>query len=136
MPNAIEFAVIDDDSAVTVVPLIDGTSLVALVAKLEMHYSPGHDLRAGHYQGHVLDDLTETRANYYAPRTTILLSGEAGCGSLEALIERTDTIVRWSNFSNAMHPTWDYSALGPFEFDREQYNAALIEIHTPSTMGA
>jgi hypothetical protein len=139
MANVIEFAVIDDDTQITVVPLIDGASLIALVAKIELHFGHGHSEPLGEYQGHIVDDLARARANYAAPRTTVLLCADCNdpaCWSLQTVIDRDDTIVRWSQFSNPLRPDLDYTALGPFEFDREQYETAIAEIRLPTTMGA
>jgi len=33
-------------------------------------------------------------------------------------------VVRWSNFRTG-HRDWDLGGLGPFEFERSQYEAAL-----------
>jgi hypothetical protein len=139
MANVIEFAVIDDDRQITVVPLIDGASLIALVAKVELHFGHGQSDPRGEYQGHVLDDLARARATYAAPRTTVLLCADCNdpaCWSLQTVIDRDGTVVRWSQFTNPLHPDWDYTALGPFEFDREQYEAAIADIRLPTTMGA
>ena len=54
--------------------------------------------------------------------------GEVGCWPLLARITLTGDFVIWSHFRQPHRPTRDYSALGPFMFDREQYDAAVDDL--------
>lgn len=51
--------------------------------------------------------------------------GEAGCWSLETAVSLTQDTVTWSGFAQPHRDKRYYSDLGPFIFDRVQYEAAL-----------
>ena len=59
--------------------------------------------------------------------------GEPGCWPLVCRISATDRIVRWSDFEqphrngSGAPVAWTYDGLGPFEFDRAEYDAALTQ---------
>jgi len=58
---------------------------------------------------------------------TVLLGcecGEWGCWPLTAQVEVADDTVRWSGFRTG-HRDWNLASLGPFEFDRREYEHAL-----------
>ncbi len=61
-------------------------------------------------------------------------SGEPGCWPLLCRIDLTEDTVRWSQFEQPHRsgqsgkPGWDYSQLGPFEFERSKYEAALARL--------
>jgi hypothetical protein len=63
---------------------------------------------------------------------------EPGCWPFCARIEIAGDVVRWSDFEqphrtgNGERPEWRYDSLGPFEFARKQYEAALQRPITPS----
>jgi len=54
--------------------------------------------------------------------------GEVGCSPLMARITVTDDTVRWDDFEQPTRPDWDYEGLGPFTFERAQYERALMAI--------
>jgi hypothetical protein len=54
--------------------------------------------------------------------------GEVGCSPLMARITVTDESVTWEDFEQPTRPGWDYEGLGPFKFDRAQYEQALMAI--------
>jgi len=54
--------------------------------------------------------------------------GEVGCSPLLARITVTDDTVTWEDFEQPTREDWDYSDLGPFRFDRAQYERALFEL--------
>jgi hypothetical protein len=54
--------------------------------------------------------------------------GEVGCSPLLARITVTDDTVTWDEFEQPQRPDWDYQALGPFTFERTQYERALFEL--------
>jgi len=51
--------------------------------------------------------------------------GEPGCWPLMATVEVTDHEVVWRDFRQPHREKWDYTALGPFTFDRAEYARAL-----------
>jgi hypothetical protein len=54
--------------------------------------------------------------------------GEVGCSPLMARVTVTDDTVTWDEFEQPTRPAWDYDDLGPFTFDRAQYERALMAI--------
>jgi hypothetical protein len=54
--------------------------------------------------------------------------GEVGCSPLLARVTVTDDTVTWDEFEQPQRPDWDYQALGPFTFERAQYERALFEL--------
>lgn len=56
----------------------------------------------------------------------LLCSGcrEPGCHPVDAAIEVYDDVVVWSEFTEGNHPT-QLPSIGPFVFDRKQYEAAV-----------
>jgi hypothetical protein len=54
--------------------------------------------------------------------------GEVGCSPLLARITVSDDTVTWDEFEQPQRPDWDYQALGPFTFERAQYERALFEL--------
>ncbi|SKA95663.1 hypothetical protein SAMN06295879_2056 [Agreia bicolorata] len=123
------------NGAVSLVPEIDGTRLTELVADFEAGFS---DSPTGGYGGIVpqhfkFGDLSK----YYlglddhqwpAPGEVWLLGcecGEVGCWPLSAHVAVTEEMVVWSGFKQPYRTKRDYSRLGPFEFTRSQYDAAV-----------
>ena len=120
--------------------LVNGKDLAELAAEIERPFASaeGHSEIAGQYQGlawhevaapsrHLLGEpLADTIADVNG-RVTLLrcACGEAGCWPLVARIEIEDETVRWSNFAQPHRPSWKYDSLGPFTFDRREYEAAL-----------
>jgi hypothetical protein len=59
---------------------------------------------------------------------TFLLGCNCGvpeCSPLTARVTLTDNTVTWSDFGNPYFPSWTLDQLGPFIFDRAQYESAL-----------
>jgi hypothetical protein len=125
------------DDASALVPMIDGQSLVELVAAFEAQrgYEP-----SGGYAGIIpahfnFGDLTryyEAREDRQWPRPehAWLLGcdcGEVGCWPLTARIAVAADEVVWSDFSQEHRPNWDYAGLGPFVFERQQYAGAVSQ---------
>jgi hypothetical protein len=135
MHNLIEFAVIDDDTAITVVPIIDGTSLIALVAKVEQHYVGMSDKEPGCYQGLAIDDSVRLRSTEIAARTAVLVCSDDPTSLIETSIHSNLDTVEWTTFANPIRPDWSYAHLGPFQFDRDQYEQAIASLSVPLTMG-
>ncbi len=135
MANVIDFAVIDDDSSITVVPIIDGTSLIALVAKVEQHFVSHASEQAGSYQGLPIKDIGQITSTASTSRHAVLASLEHAQSQLETTVHTDAETVHWSQFGNPEHPLWSYVGLGPFEFDRAQYESAVAQVAVPLTMG-
>lgn len=51
--------------------------------------------------------------------------GIAGCWPLFARVEVGPDTVRWSEFEHGFRNNWRYDSLGPFVFQRSQYETAL-----------
>lgn len=71
--------------------------------------------------------LGEPEETWYRENEAIILGcdcGIADCWPLLARVSVGPTTVIWRDFRNG-HRTWDLSALGPFTFDRDQYESAL-----------
>lgn len=120
------------DPPLSIVPVIDGTSLVDLVKGYETArgWSP-----AGGYAG-LLPDILDCRdlTEYFAGKswrddTRIWVlgcdCGEPGCWPLETQIDITGSTVTWSRFKQPYRPARDYSELGPFIFGKTAYHAAV-----------
>ncbi|MEN3537886.1 hypothetical protein AAH991_22420 [Microbispora sp. ZYX-F-249] len=118
--------------------LVDGVPLRDLAKVVEAPFaaSEGHPGIAGAYEG--LSErlcwpsrhfLGEPELRWFDEGETVLLGcdcGEWGCWPLTARVEVTGTTVVWSGFRNGHRDgQWDLSALGPFVFERGQYEAAL-----------
>lgn len=123
------------NSAGSLVPEVDGTSLVTLVGGYESArgYEP-----AGGYGGLVPEhfDFGDLSLFYLGsgarqwpqPGEAWLLGcdcGEVACWPLGARITVDGAKVRWSAFEQPHRPEWDYSAFGPFVFARQQYEKAI-----------
>jgi hypothetical protein len=116
----------------SVVPVIDGMSLIDLVGEFEAarELSP-----AGGYGGLIPEtfhygDLTEYfTGKTWRDDTRIWVlgceCGEAGCWPLETRIDITGSTVAWSEFRQPYRPEWDYHDFGPFLFDRRAYEVAV-----------
>jgi hypothetical protein len=133
------------DGRIVVTPEVDGESLVTLVAQFEERngFRP-----SGGYSGLVprwfnYGDLrsyflgTATR-QWPSPDRLWLLScdcGEAGCWPFEARVIALHDTVTWTDFRQRHRGEWNYAGLGPFTFDRSQYQRAVawmveqLEVH-------
>ncbi|MFI9596715.1 hypothetical protein [Nonomuraea sp. NPDC052265] len=123
-----------DGGALVIVPRIDGTPLTELIDRFEITagMQPAGDaygglipryFRFGLMQDHFLGRST----NAMGPKTPILgcECGEWGCWPLMARIAATADLVIWDSFEQPHRTTRDYTAFGPFQFDRDQYDDAL-----------
>ena len=69
-------------------------------------------------------------ASWFGDGDTVLLGcecGEWGCWPLTTSVDVGSSQVVWRGFRQG-HRSWDLSALGPFTFDRSQYESALTSI--------
>lgn len=131
--------------------LIDGVRLQELVRSIErrfalaeVHGDEDEAPPAGGYAGPASLDgvfwpsrhyLGEPELSYRDDGDTVLLGcpcGLWGCWPLSARVEVTETSVTWSGFFNGARKSWDLTELGPFVFDRRQYEASLRSTAPPS----
>ncbi|MFC9693886.1 hypothetical protein ACFTSF_35360 [Kribbella sp. NPDC056951] len=118
-----------EDGGTEFVPLVNGVSLVELIAR----YERGEGLDpAGGYSGQVLHTAAFSSLRKYllgAPSTQYALlgciCGDTGCWPLQARIHADADTVTWDSFCQPHRPERDYSGFGPFVFDRSQYDKAL-----------
>lgn len=122
--------------------LIDGRSLVDRLRDYEEPFARGESHRslAGAYAG--LQAEYTAKAHFLGAdadedgRTCLLICtcGEAGCWPMLARITLDADTVTWSDFlqphrcEDSVAGQWDYSAFGPFQFEREQYELELAKI--------
>lgn len=53
--------------------------------------------------------------------------GVTGCWPLEAAVSVDASTLNWHSFGEPFRAGWDYTGLGPYWFDREQYLDAVSE---------
>jgi hypothetical protein len=124
------------------VPWVNGVSLIELSRVVERPFAAreGHPEIAGGYRGLpgsvalgpgsvLLGSCATDRAALYLDegQLTVLCCecGERGCWPLTARLEVDSDLVVWRDFEQPHRFEWDLSALGPFVFDRRQYEAAV-----------
>jgi hypothetical protein len=121
--------------------VINAARLKNLAKQVELPFAiaEGHKSIAGSYEGLALA-VVEHPSDHYRGRPTlswfedgdtVLLGcecGEWGCWPLTADIKYGEQLVRWSNFRNGHRADWGLSGLGPFEFDRTAYDAAIQQL--------
>lgn len=116
---------------------IRGRSLREWARDVELPFAKaaGNSALAGSYHGLTLDDVDRDRRHFLGSPVathgdnadTILLGCVCGipdCWPLTANVAVTETEVVWDHFRTG-HSDWDLGYLGPFAFDRDQYEAAL-----------
>ncbi len=122
----------------TVTPYIDEVSLVELTRRVEASAAAVHGEAklAGNYAGLVVDGHSHDWTGWYRndhPQTwfndgdSCLLGcrcGDTGCWPLTTRISLDERQVTWSHFRTG-HRSWNLSALGPFTFNRRDYDHAL-----------
>jgi hypothetical protein len=119
--------------------LINGQDLIDLIKPIEEAYEPKI---AGSYIGLYANEvfwpsqrmLGGSDYCWQGENIVGLLQcscGEEGCWSFTAKIQINDHVVIWSDFGNNHREDWDYSALGFFSFDKNQYlNEIRAQAHT------
>lgn len=111
--------------------LINDQSLIDLVRQVELPFAEaeGKPDIAGQYDW--LSDVDCEIQRLKTEECMVLgcICGFPDCWPLSTRISLAEDIVCWSRFSNwhmeSRANIWDYSALGPFIFDRQQYEAAV-----------
>ncbi len=123
------------EGMVAIIPIIDGRSLSGLVERFEK--DSGYRDPAGGYAGIVpaffnfgpLDAYYrgENPACTETGKIAVLACecGELGCWPLECRVSIDGDTVTWSDFEQPHRETRDYTAFGPFRFDRHMYEEAL-----------
>jgi hypothetical protein len=144
----------DRDSGVQI--KINGRDLVDLVRAVEnpFAYKEGSPSIAGAYAGLPPEDVAPPSLHFLGQPSVRIYSlgskiqvlgcecGEPGCWPLVCQVEADRTRVRWSSFEQphrsgkGKHPAWHYENLGPFEFERGQYETALAELRARDTGAA
>lgn len=117
--------------------LVNSLPLEDLAREIELPFAEaeGHPKLAGDYLGLSWGDIGEDPGHFLGSPTavwfedgdTVLMGcpcGEWGCWPLSADISIEDASVTWAHFRNG-HRDWDLTGLGPFTFDRSQYESAL-----------
>jgi hypothetical protein len=111
--------------------LIDGDDLIDLVRAVELPWAraEGHETLAGGYSGLAPDQWRELPEQYEDGRAAVLACdcGEVGCWPLRVRITLEDETVTWSDFQQP-HRDWSYPGLGPFCFNRQQYEQEITRI--------
>jgi hypothetical protein len=134
----------DRDSGIQI--KINGHDLVDLVRAVEnpFAYKEGAASIAGAYAGLPPDENTCPPSTHFLGEPSSALyrfgaktqvlgceCGEVGCWPLLCLIKAGPTRVTWAEFAQphrsgtGAQPPWRYDELGPFEFERGQYERAL-----------
>jgi len=121
-----------------VVPLVDGVSLLKLIADFEL--AKDWDV-PGQYAGiapafidakrWIRSLRGQGRPEYEQMESTWLLgcgSSVAGCWPLEARVVIEADTVAWDRFRQPFRPKRDYSGFGPFVFHRGEYEGAVDEL--------
>jgi hypothetical protein len=122
----------EDGSVFVVVPVVDGHRLTDLIHSLERQ--AGMEDRDTSYAGLIpaffrFGTATE---HYRSTHQRIPLlgceCGEWGCWPLMAQIRADDERVVWTEFEQPHRSTRDYTAFGPFSFERSAYDEALRDL--------
>ena len=118
---------------------INGRNLVDMVREVELPFAAreGKPHLAGNYVGlpveavlfpsrRLLGDGEECHDDW-GGRISVLGCGcgVVGCWPLQVVIDATEDDVTWSGFEQPHRRRWDHDGLGPFVFDRDEYEAAL-----------
>ena len=123
----------DDEATMTGQIFINDKSLIDLVKQVELPMAAANNEEgiAGAYAPLTLDDLHEElcadNGNEHKSKQVTLLGCTCGivdCWPLKAKVEQSENLVIWYGFSNP-YRNWNYDNLGPFVFDKNQYEYAL-----------
>lgn len=134
----------DNRDVLEVVPRISGVPLTDLVDRFET--GAGMRPAGGAYGGLIpqfyrfgpMEDHFRGRsARVTGPKTPVLgcECGEWGCWPLMARITVTADLVTWDSFEQPHRKARDYTAFGPFQFSRRQYDDALQTLSTATSPG-
>jgi hypothetical protein len=136
----ISFVIQPFEGAYSITPQLDGKSPVELVSsferKMDFDIAGGYGgliptwFKYGPLDRYFVGDFAPD--GYFDKKKRIYLlgcdCGEVGCWPLSAQVESKNDIVRWLNFRQDHRPERDYSGLGPFYFDSDQFQRALTSL--------
>jgi hypothetical protein len=133
VPSTIAWLPSVHEGVLEVEPHVDGRGLVSLVTDFET--SQGFTPEGG-YGGLVLFGFGDLNAYFRGEREpwggqVILLGcdcGEWGCWPQRAQVTLRGSTASWTDFAQPHRPERDYSRFGPFEFDADDYLAAVDEV--------
>ncbi len=130
--------------SVEAVVYINDRSLIDLACEVELPFAErdGKPSLAGAYAGlpprivkaPASPLLGQTEPGYFKDGRVTLLEctcGTPGCWPLVAWLALDASTVTRSDFAQPHRREWDLSALGPFVFDRAQYESALAAVESP-----
>jgi len=125
-----------DLGVLEVVPRVGGVLLTELIDEFEtgagMRPAGGvyGGLIPGYFRFGPMEDHFQGRSARERGLTPLLgcECGEWGCWPLLARITATDDLVIWEAFEQPHRPARDYSAFGPFRFDRRHYDHAVEKL--------
>jgi hypothetical protein len=116
---------------------VDDRDFLENVREIERPFAAaeGHPNLAGSYQALLAEIVLTGLAGNEADKISLYdcECGCFGCWPLRVRISVSDKTVTWSDFEQphrgpkSRASWWRYEKLGPFEFDREQYMAALAK---------
>lgn len=122
----------------TVDVLVNGRNLIDMLREVELPFASeeGHPDIAGAYIGlqpkdvflparAFLDDPDDWYGEGGKAEILSCDCGEPGCWPFLMRITLGSDRVIWSDFEEPHRSKWNYEDLGPFIFDREEYEAAL-----------
>jgi hypothetical protein len=105
-------------------PVINGRRLVAL-----LNEAAGGDVVLAGLPPHHLRQLAHLEAT--EPRRMQVLGcgcGDTQCSSANVEVVASDDQVVWRNFQAGRYPDETWGAIGPFQFDRAEYDAAIAQL--------
>lgn len=118
--------------------LINGQSLIDLVRSIELPFAELEDSPdiAGAYSWLIAEYCEIQRLTTEECMVLGCNCGIPECWPLATRVSFSENVVNWSNFRNwhteSRTNPWDYSALGPFTFDRQQYETAVRGLLKPT----
>ena len=121
---------------------INGRNLVDLAKEVELPFAArdGAGHLAGNYIGLPPEDVfspsrrllgePQDRYDDWGGKIPVLGCGcgVVGCWPLQVRIKARNDLVVWDDFEQPHRRRWKHDALGPFAFEREEYEAALRRI--------
>ena len=125
--------------------MVDGTPLTELARRAELDdaRADGDPNQAGGYANLIDLDLIcwpsrhflgEPVLHWFGDGDAVVAGcncGDYGCWPLCVQIEVTHEHVVWRDFRNGHRTHWDLSGLGPFVFERTEYESALRRTDRP-----
>lgn len=121
-----------EDHCQVVQVVIDGRDLIDLIRVLETPLALAEDNPhlAGAYSGMALEKWRKGPAPAFDGWSPILdcECGTPDCWPFLTRINAGKNTITWSDFKQPFRPRWSYTGLGPFVFDRAQYQVELQKL--------